>query len=232
MSFIVAIDGTAGSGKGTISNIIAKELNLTNIDTGATYRCVALATIKNNIKLEEKEKIIALLDKISIDIKVDGQNQIFLLDGEDVSEKIRSAEVTAIVSQISAIPEVRLKLVELQRKLAQGKNVIMDGRDIGTYVFPNANVKIYLDASVEKRAERRFEENKLKGINTSYEEVLENIKMRDRQDKAKKIGALKIAEDAIVIDTSNLAIEEVAEKVKEVIKKRRNIANGQNKIYL
>ena len=232
MSFIVAIDGSAGSGKGPISNIIAKELNLTNIDTGATYRCVALATIKNNIKLEEKKKIIALLDKISIDIKVDGQNQIFLLDGEDVSEKIRSAEVTAIVSQISAIPEVRLKLVELQRKLAQGKNVIMDGRDIGTYVFPNANVKIYLDASVEKRAERRFEENKLKGINTSYEEVLENIKMRDRQDKAKKIGALKIAEDAIVIDTSNLAIEEVAEKVKEVIKKRRNIANGQNKIYL
>ena len=223
MSFIVAIDGTAGSGKGTISNIIAKELNLTNIDTGATYRCVALATIKNNIKLEEKEKIIALLDKISIDIKVDGQNQIFLLDGEDVSEKIRSAEVTAIVSQISAIPEVRLKLVELQRKLAQGKNVIMDGRDIGTYVFPNANVKIYLDASVEKRAERRFEENKLKGIKTSYEEVLENIKMRDRQDKAKKIGALKIAEDAIVIDTSNLAIEEVAEKVKEVIKEKGEI---------
>lgn len=223
MSFIVAIDGTAGSGKGTISNIIAKELNLTNIDTGATYRCVALATIKNNIKLEEKEKIIALLDKISIDIKVDGQNQIFLLDGEDVSEKIRSAEVTAIVSQISAIPEVRLKLVELQRKLAQGKNVIMDGRDIGTYVFPNANVKIYLDASVEKRAERRFEENKLKGINTSYEEVLENIKMRDRQDKAKEIGALKIAEDAIVIDTSNLAIEEVAEKVKEVIKEKGEI---------
>ena len=223
MSFIVAIDGTAGSGKGTISNIIAKELNLTNIDTGATYRCVALATIKNNIKLEEKEKIIALLDKISIDIKVDGQNQIFLLDGEDVSEKIRSAEVTAIVSQISAIPEVRLKLVELQRKLAQGKNVIMDGRDIGTYVFPNANVKIYLDASVEKRAERRFEENKLKGINTSYEEVLENIKMRDRQDKAKKIGALKIAEDAIVIDTSNLAIEEVSEKVKEVIKEKGEI---------
>ena len=223
MSFIVAIDGTAGSGKGTISNIIAKELNLTNIDTGATYRCVALATIKNNIKLEEKEKIIALLDKISIDIKVDGQNQIFLLDGEDVSEKIRSAEVTAIVSQISAIPEVRLKLVELQRKLAQGKNVIMDGRDIGTYVFPNANVQIYLDASVEKRAERRFEENKLKGINTSYEEVLENIKMRDRQDKAKKIGALKIAEDAIVIDTSNLAIEEVAKKVKEVIKEKGEI---------
>ena len=193
MSFIVAIDGTAGSGKGTISNIIAKELNMTNIDTGATYRCVALATIRNNIKLDEKEKIITLLDKISIDIKLDGQNQIFLLDGEDVSEKIRSAEVTAIVSQISAIPEVRLKLVELQRKLAQGKNVIMDGRDIGTYVFPNANVKIYLDASVEKRAERRFEENKLKGIKTSYEEVLENIKMRDRQDKAKEIGALKIA---------------------------------------
>ena len=154
---------------------------------------------------------------------MDGQNQICLLDGEDVSEKIRSAEVTAIVSQISAIPEVRLKLVELQRKLAQGKNVIMDGRDIGTYVFPNANVKIYLDASVEKRAERRFEENKLKGINTSYEEVLENIKMRDRQDKAKKIGALKIAEDAIVIDTSNLAIEEVAKKVKEVIKEKGEI---------
>ena len=232
MSFIVAIDGTAGSGKGTISDIVSKELNLTNIDTGATYRCVALATIRNNIKLEEKEKIIALLDEISIDIELDGESQIFILNGEDVTKEIRGAEVTAIVSQISAIPEVRLKLVELQRKLAKGKNVIMDGRDIGTYVFPNANVKIYLDASVEKRAERRFEENKLKGINTTYEEVLANIKMRDKQDKEKEIGALKIAEDAIVIDTSNLTIEEVAEKVKDVIKEKGEYCNGQSKIHL
>lgn len=220
MSFIVAIDGTAGSGKGTVANIIANDLNLISIDTGATYRCLALATINENIKLEEKDKIIELLDRIEIDIKGNNLNPIFLLNGEDVTQKIRSFEVTQIVSQISAIPEVRIKLVELQRKLAKGKNVVMDGRDIGTYVFPNADVKIYLDASAETRAQRRYEENKLKGINASYEEVLENIKMRDRQDKEKEIGALKIADDAVVIDTSNLTIEEVVSKVKQVINQK------------
>lgn len=220
MSFVVAIDGTAGSGKGTMANILANELNLVNIDTGATYRCLALATLRANIQLEEKEKIIELADNITIEIGGTNENPIFLLNGEDVSKQIRSAEVTAIVSQISMITEVRIKLVELQRKMAEGKNVVMDGRDIGTYVFPNADVKIYLDANVETRAQRRFDENKLKGINMTYEEVLANIEMRDRQDKNKEIGSLKVADGATVIDTTNLSIEEVAEKIKEIVKSK------------
>jgi len=218
MSFIVAIDGPAGTGKGTITGLISKEMGLINIDTGATYRCVALATIRNNIKLEEKEKIINLLDKIDIDIK-NGEKgiQTILLNGEDVSKEIRSKEVTKIVSQISSIIEVRLKLVEIQRELAKGKDVIMEGRDITTYVFPNADVKIYLDAEEEERAKRRYLENKEKGIDMSYEEVLENIRARDKNDKEKEIGALKIAQDAIYIDTTNLTIEQVKEKVKDII---------------
>lgn len=217
MSFIVAIDGTAGSGKGTVSKLIAEKFNLCNIDTGATYRCLALDVLENNIEIENKEKIIKLLENINIDIQGTNSNPIFLLNGRDVSNKIRNKEVTDIVSQISSIPEVRLKLVDWQRKFAKNKNVILDGRDIGTFVFPNANVKIYLDASAEKRAERRYEENIEKGINTSFEEVLENIKMRDKQDKEKEIGALKIADDAIVIDTTNLSIEEVVNKIEKII---------------
>lgn len=220
MSFIVAIDGTAGSGKGTMANILAKELNLVNIDTGATYRCLALATLRANISLAEKEKIIELADNITIEIAGTNEEPVFLLNGEDVSKEIRSAEVTAIVSQISMITEVRIKLVELQRKMAENKNVVMDGRDIGTYVFPNANVKIYLDAGVETRAQRRFEENKLKGISMSYEDVLANIEMRDRQDKNKEIGSLKVADGATVIDTTNLTIQEVASKIKEIVKSK------------
>lgn len=220
MSFIVAIDGTAGSGKGTVSKLIAEKFNLCNIDTGATYRCLALDVLENNIEIENKEKIIKLLENINIDIQGTNSNPIFLLNGRDVSNKIRNKEVTDIVSQISSIPEVRLKLVDWQRKFAKNKNVILDGRDIGTFVFPNANVKIYLDASAEKRAERRYEENIEKGINTSFEEVLENIKMRDKQDKEKEIGALKIADDAIVIDTTNLSIEEVVNKIEEIIEEK------------
>lgn len=220
MSFIVAIDGTAGSGKGTVSKLIAEKFNLCNIDTGATYRCLALDVLENNIEIENKEKIIKLLENINIDIQGTNSNPIFLLNGRDVSNKIRNKEVTDIVSQISSIPEVRLKLVDWQREFAKNKNVILDGRDIGTFVFPNANVKIYLDASAEKRAERRYEENIEKGINTSFEEVLENIKMRDKQDKEKEIGALKIADDATVIDTTNLSIEEVVDKIEKIIEEK------------
>ena len=218
MSFVVGIDGPAGTGKGTITALIAKEMGLVNIDTGATYRCVALATIRNNIKLEETDKIIALLDDIDIDIKNDNGNQIVLLNGEDVSKEIRSKEVTKIVSQVSSIKEVRFKMVDIQRKLAQGKDVIMEGRDITTYVFPNADVKIYLDADEQERAKRRYKEFQEKNIDMSYEEVLENMRARDKNDKEKEIGALKIAEDATYIDTTNMNIEQVKQAVIEVIK--------------
>lgn len=220
MSFVVAIDGTAGSGKGTVAKLLAEKYKLCNIDTGATYRCLSLAVLEKNIDIKNKESIIKILEDVDINIKGTNSNPVFLLNGIDVSDKIRSKEVTQIVSQISSIPEVRIKLVDLQRKLAKNKNVILDGRDIGTYVFPNADVKIYLDASVEKRAERRFTENIEKGIETSFEEVLENIRMRDKQDMEKQIGALKIADDAIVVDTSNLSIEEVVLKISKIIEEK------------
>ena len=218
MSFIVAIDGPAGSGKGTVTKQVAQEMGLTNIDTGATYRCVALAVIENNVLLEEKSKIIELAKNIKIDM--DTEQNVFL-NGRNVTQQIRSKEVSAIVSQISSIKDVRLLMVDLQRKLAEGKDVIMEGRDITTYVFPNADVKIYLDASIEERAKRRYKEMQERQIGTTYEEILENIKMRDENDKNKEIGSLKLAPDAIVIDTTELPIEKVTEKVKEIIKSAR-----------
>lgn len=231
MSFVVAIDGPAGTGKGTITGLISKKIGLVNIDTGATYRCVALAMLNNNIKLEEKDKIIDLLDKIDIDIKNEKSKQIILLNGEDVTKQIRSKEVSQIVSQVSSIVEVRLKLVELQRKLASGKDVIMEGRDIGTYVFPKADVKIYLDAKEEERAKRRYKENTQKGIEMTYEEVLKNIQMRDKNDREKEIGALKIADGAIVVDTTNLSINQVKNKVKKIIKQKQKEIEHRKKVY-
>ena len=217
MAYSVAIDGPAGSGKGTVTKKVAKEMGLTNIDTGATYRCVALAIIENNVLLEEKNKIIEIAKNIKIEF--DGNQNVFL-NGKNVTKKIRSKEVSDIVSQVSSIKDVRLIMVDLQRKLAQNKNVIMEGRDIATYVFPNANVKIYLDASLEERAKRRYQEMKEKNLKITYDEVLENIKMRDENDKNKEIGSLKIAEDATVIDTTNLSIQEVADKIKQIINKK------------
>ena len=218
MSFVVAIAGPAGTGKGTITSLISKEMGLVNIDTGATYRCVALYTIKNNINLEEKEKIIESLPNIHIDMENEEGTQKVYLNNEDVTSQIRSKEVSKIVSQISSIKEVRFAMVEVQRNLAKGKDVIMEGRDITTYVFPNANIKIYLDADEEERAKRRYKEMQEKGIEMTYEEVLNNIQIRDKNDKEKEIGALKIAPDAIYIDTTNLTIEEVKQKVEEIIK--------------
>ena len=218
MSFIVGIDGPAGSGKGTVTKKVANKLGLTNIDTGITYRCVALEVLNHNIPLDNKEKIIEVAKNIEIDIDNTPDGDIVFLNGKDVTKDIRSKEVTKIVSPVSSIKEVRFLMVELQRKLAQGKNVIMEGRDICTYVFPNANVKVYLDASIEERAKRRYKENQEKGIDMSYEEVYESIKKRDENDKAKEIGALKLAEDSAILDTTNLTIDEVVEKIIEIIK--------------
>ena len=215
---IVAVDGPAGSGKGTVTKRIAEELDFLNLDTGATYRCVALQTLREGLSLENEKEIIEIANNIDIKIDNTGEKDIILLNGEDVSKEIRTKEVTAVVSQISSIIPVREKMVEVQRSLAKGKNVIVEGRDIGTVVFPNADVKIYLDASEETRAKRRYEENVQNGIDTTYEEVLENVKMRDYNDMHKKVGALKKADDAVVVDSTNLSIEEVVEKIKNIIK--------------
>ena len=221
MGFIVGIDGPAGSGKGTVTKKIANKLGLINIDTGSTYRCVALEMLNKNVSLEEKDKIIEIAKNVNIKIKPDFDGDKVYLNGKDVTLEIRSKEVTDIVSQVSSINEVRYIMVDLQRKIAEGKNVIMEGRDICTYVFPNADVKIYLDATVEERARRRFKENKEKGINTTYEEVLENIRLRDENDKKKEVGALKLAEDSIVVDTTNLSIDEVVDRIISIIEEKR-----------
>ncbi len=213
---VVAIDGPAGSGKGTITKLVAERLNLVYIDSGATYRCVALATIRNKVNLEEKDKIIELTKTLDIDFDEEGKT---FLNGEDVSEVIRSKEVTAIVSQISSIIEVREILVDLQRKMANNKNVIMEGRDITTVVFPNADYKFYLDASVEERARRRFKQNEEMGINTSMEEITQNIKMRDYNDMHKPVGALIRTDEQIYIDSTNMTISEVVEFIVNKINK-------------
>ncbi len=227
MSFVVGIDGPAGTGKSTVTKILADELNLINIDTGATYRCVALKTLEKNVKIDDKEEIIKISEEINIEFVQTEKEQLVFLDGENVTNKIRSAEVTKIVSPISSIKEVRLNMVKLQRKLAEGKNVIMEGRDITTYVFPNADVKIYLDADLEVRAKRRFEQNKEKNIKMTYEEILENIAKRDENDKNKPIGSLKIAEDAIVIDNTNMGMEEMKEKIKQIILEKLQTRKGE-----
>lgn len=220
MSFIVAIDGPAGSGKGTVTELVAKKLGLVNIGSGSAYRCVALETINKKIKLEEKEKIINLLDNINIEFETDNSKDIVYLNGKDVTTRIREKDVAKIVSFVSSIKEVRFKLNEIFRKCADGKKVIMEGRDIGTYVFPNADVKIYLDATPEERANRRYKQNQILGINMPYEEILENIKTRDKNDMEKEIGALKKADDAVYIDSTNMKIEEVTNKVLEIINEK------------
>lgn len=231
MSFIVAIDGPAGTGKGTVTKILSKKLGLINIDTGATYRCVTLDMINKNIKIDELDKIKELLDTIQIEFKNENGNQLVFLNGEDVTKKIRSAEVSDLVSQVSSIKEVRLKMVDLQRKMAEGKDVIMEGRDIGTYVFPTAEVKIYLDADLEERAKRRFKQNKENGIDIPYDEILESIRTRDENDKKKEMGALKVAHDAEVIDGTSMSIKEVVNAIESIIKKKKKEIKLQERIY-
>ena len=215
MSFVVAVDGPAGSGKGTVAKLISEKLGFVNIDTGATFRCIALAMIQEDIKKEEEDKIRELLNHIDINMKPDGT---VLLNAEIVTDRIRENDVNTLVSPISVIKIVRDKLLDVQRKIAEGKNVVMEGRDIGTVVFPDADVKIYLDASPEERAKRRLKQNQEKGIESSYEEVLQNIIDRDKRDSGREIAPLKQADDAIYLDSTPLSIEEVVEKIIDIIK--------------
>lgn len=213
MRKVVAIDGPAGSGKGTVAKILADKCNLVYIDTGAMYRAIAYAMLQNNIDLTEEDKIVELARNSKIDF-IDGKTY---LNGIDVSKEIRTMEVTNIVSPMSSIVKLRAILVELQQAMAKEYDVIMEGRDITTVVLPEANYKFYLDATVEERARRRFKENQEKGIESSYEEVLDNIQKRDYNDMHKEVGSLTRTEDAVYIDSTNLSIDEVVEQMKKII---------------
>lgn len=217
MSFIVAVDGPAGSGKSTISKMVAEKYRLTYLDTGAMYRMIAFTSIRDGVDLDDTAEVVNLLDKVNIDMK-DGK---FYVDGDDVSLEIRTPEVTAIVSKVAAIREVRVKLVDLQRKISEGKDVILDGRDIGTVVFTNADLKIFLVASPEERAKRRVLDFKNKGIVENFEDVLSEIIRRDEFDSNRKESPLKKAEDAVEIDTSFMNIDEVVRAISELVEEKR-----------
>ena len=223
MGFIVAVDGTAGSGKGTITKIIAEKLNLVSIDTGAMYRCVALECINHGIKYTEIEKIKNVLENINIELKKDDGNQLVFLNGENVTRDIRTPEVDGQVAKFAAIKEVRDKITPIQRKMGENNDIIMEGRDIGTVVFPKADVKVFLDCSEEERAMRRYKQNLEKGIKSTYEEVLESIKERNKLETERKIAPLIKAPDAVYIDSTGMTIDEEVDAVIKVLKENRGM---------
>ena len=214
---IIAIDGPAGSGKSTIAKLVAKDMGLVYLDTGAMYRLVTLKALNEGILgndgLNELDKIKKLLDDLNIDIRENG----FYLDDADVSEEIRKPVVSDNVSDVAAIREVREKMVDLQRKFSESKNVILDGRDIGTVVFPNADLKIFLVADARERAKRRYRELIQKGENVEIEEIYENILKRDKIDSIRKESPLKKAKDAVEVDTTSKSIEEVKNEILRMV---------------
>ncbi|NLK74892.1 MAG: (d)CMP kinase [Clostridiales bacterium] len=213
--YSIAIDGPAGAGKSTIAKKVAKDLGFIYVDTGAMYRAMALYFIRNNISAKDQESIEKACKDVKIVIEyIDGEQGV-ILNGENVNGLIRTEEVGNMASASSVYPVVRMKLVELQQELAKTENVIMDGRDIGTYVLPNADLKIYLTASTKERAKRRWLELKNKGIDADITAVEKDIIERDQRDMTREFAPLKQAEDAILVDSSNLTIEEVVDRIKE-----------------
>lgn len=215
----IAIDGPAGAGKSSVAKNLAEKLKFIYVDTGAMYRALAYKALKNKIRVTDQLKLIELARTTSINFLLDINNvQRVICDGEDVTEAIRRPEVSEIVSIVAAIPEVRVNLVEKQRALANSNNIIMDGRDIGTIVLPQADYKFFLVASLEERARRRLEEFKNKGYEINLTGVLQDITKRDKLDSERETAPLKPAEDALIIDTSDLNISQVVNLILEVVK--------------
>lgn len=213
MSFNIAIDGPAGAGKSTIARAAARSLGFLYVDTGAMYRAIALHLLRNHVEAEDTDKIEELLADMTIRIIYSGGEQQIILNGENVTGQLRKEEVGNMASKSAANPKVREKLLQLQRDIARDNDVIMDGRDIGTFVLPKADVKVYLTASVEERANRRYLELKEKGQEADIKKIEEDIRTRDFQDMNRSIAPLKQAEDAVVIDSSRLSIPEVMDRI-------------------
>ncbi|MDR0931165.1 MAG: (d)CMP kinase [Clostridiales bacterium] len=217
----IAIDGPAGAGKTTISKELARFFGFLYVDTGAMYRAVALKAIRNHINLNDEDTITDMLETTSVNLKstADGGYQV-LLDDEDVSSLIRTLDIATAASQVATIQSVRIKLVEFQRKIAATDNVIMDGRDIGSYVLPHANIKIFLTATIEDRAVRRFKELQERGSATTFEQVKRDIKFRDKNDSSRAFAPLMVARDAMVVDTSDNSLDTSIELLKEIIREK------------
>ncbi len=209
----IAIDGPAGAGKSTMAKILAKRLGYVYLDTGAMYRTVALKAIKEGIDTKQGKEIAVMVEYIDMDVVFKDGEQRMILDNKDVTGEIRSREVTTGSSDVAVVPEVRDKMVEMQRRIAKKKNIVMDGRDIGSHVLPDADFKFFLNASVEARAKRRYKEQKGKGIETFFNDVIEDIKYRDKNDSTREFSPLVKADDAIEIDSTNMGIEQVAQKL-------------------
>ena len=213
MGYNVAIDGPAGAGKSTIAKLVAKEKGYIYVDTGAMYRGLAIHFLDKGIQPQETEKVIEACKDAEVTIAYEDAVQHVYLNGKDISSRLRNEEVGNMASVTSAIPEVRKKPLELQQNLAKTQNVIMDGRDIGTCVLPHANVKVYLTASVETRAKRRYQELQEKGEDCNLEEIAHDIEERDRRDMTREIAPLKQAEDAVLVDSSDMTIAEVVKTI-------------------
>ncbi|MCZ9851794.1 (d)CMP kinase [Brachyspira hyodysenteriae] len=211
---IITLDGPSGAGKSTIAKLLAKKLSFKYLDTGAMYRAVTLYMIKHNIDINNNSEVIPALNNLNINF--DNAGRIYL-DNEDVTEAIRSMEVVNLVSKVSSISIVRQNMVSLQRKIAEGGNYVVDGRDIGSVVFPNSKYKFYMDASLDERAKRRYNEELSKGKNITYEEVRESIRKRDEFDSNREDSPLVVPENANIIDTTSMTIDEVVEKIANVI---------------
>lgn len=223
---IIAIDGPAGSGKSTTAKLLAERLGYHYLDTGAMYRAVTLKVIREGISRGEKDRVAELVDRTRIELRYVGGKMRVFLDGEDVTELIRSPEVDREISWVSQIPQVRRRMVQLQREMARGGGVIAEGRDMGTVVFPDADLKIYLTATAEERGKRRWLELRKRGIQLTLEEVVDEIKRRDRMDISRKISPLRKAKDAVLLNTTDLSVRDQVEAIARLV--RRIVRKGKH----
>ena len=217
--FSIAIDGPVGAGKSTIAKLVAKKLNIIYIDTGAMYRAVGLYVLRCGLDVKNPDDVKSVLNEINLDVRLASDGQTIFLNGEDVTNLIRTPEISMAASAVSAVAEVRSKLVDMQREMANSKSVVMDGRDIGTVVLPNATTKIFLTASLDTRADRRYKELIKKGQNVTLEEVKNDIVLRDNNDMSRATSPLKQAEDAILLDSTGKTLDEVVLEVIGFVKK-------------